>query len=49
MIAVLPRGEDSESAEDELNEFAKLGCPVLLYEPGGRERLTGLLGRVAAI
>jgi Mrp family chromosome partitioning ATPase len=49
MIAVLPRGEDYAGAANELDEFSKLGCPVLLYEPGGRARRTGLLGRVAAI
>jgi Mrp family chromosome partitioning ATPase len=49
MIAVLPQGEGPEDASSELDAFAALGCPVVHYEHGGRERRTGLLGRVAAI
>ena len=48
VVAVLPAGA-SANDKTELADFSALGCPVLLYEQSGKERRSGLLGRVAAI
>jgi Mrp family chromosome partitioning ATPase len=48
VVAVLPAGA-SANDKTELTDFSALGCPVLVYEQSGKERRSGLLGRVAAI
>lgn len=48
-VVILPQGASVGKQVDDLGVFAPLGCPVLVYEQGGKEGRTGLLGRVAAI
>jgi hypothetical protein len=49
VAAVLRAGTNPSSVKNELDDFLKLGCPVLLYEQDGKTPRSRLLGRVAAI
>ncbi len=47
VVAVLPA--PASASKPDLSDFAVLGCPVLVYEPSGKEPRKRLFGRVAAI
>ena len=49
MVAVLPAGASLESEKEALATFRALGCPVLAYEAGGKQRRLGLFNRSAAL
>jgi len=49
VVAVLPSGASTSSTNIDLTDFSALGCPVVVYEQGGKEPRSRLLGRVAAI
>lgn len=49
MVAVLPEGASLESEKGALATFRALGCPVLAYENGGKQRRLGLFNRSAAL
>jgi len=48
VIAVLRAGTSPSDIKSEISSYMALGCPVLLYEQGGKTR-SGLLGRIAAV
>jgi len=49
MVAVLPEGARTESADEGLSAFQSLGCPIVVYEGNGRQRRMGLFSRTAAV
>lgn len=49
MVAVLPPRGSVEKEEEALSTFQALGCPVVVYETGGRLRRAGLFNRTAAV
>jgi len=49
MVAVLPEGVRTESADEGLSTFQSLGCPIVVYEGNGRQRRMGLFSRTAAV
>ena len=48
MVAVLPRGASAKGGQEDLSEFVRLGCPIVVYEQDGKRVRSGFLGRVAA-
>ncbi len=48
VVAVLPARAGAKVDKTDLADFSALGCPILVYEQTGKERRSGLLGRVAA-
>ena len=49
VVAVLPAGASASSTKIDLTDFSALGCPVVVYQQGGKEPRSRSLGRVAAI
>jgi hypothetical protein len=47
VVAVLQTGASAQSEKADLADFAALGCPVLVYEPAGREPRSRLFARRA--
>lgn len=48
-VAVLQDGAGLDSAQGTLSTFQALGCPIVVYEAGGRLRRMGLFSRSAAV
>jgi tyrosine-protein kinase Etk/Wzc len=49
MVAVLPQGASVDSEDEALSTFQTLGCPVLVYGAGGKQRRARFFGRTAAM
>ena len=49
MVAVLPSRASVDSQDEALSTFQVLGCPVIVYEGSGKQRRSGLFGRIAAV
>jgi hypothetical protein len=49
VVVVRLTGAAAKSVPEDLKDFSALGCPVVVYEQGGKEPRSRLLGRVAAI
>ena len=49
MVAVLPSRASVDSQDEALSTFQSLGCPVVVYEGNGKQRRSGLFGRIAAV
>ena len=49
MVAVLPKGTSAKGGGEDLSEFVRLGCPIVVYERNGKQARSGFFGRVAAL
>jgi len=49
MVAVLPKGASAKGGQEDLSEFVRLGCPIVVYEQDGKGARSGFFGRVAAM
>jgi len=49
MVAVLPSRASVDTQDEALSTFEALGCPVVVYEGNGKQRRSGLFGRIAAV
>ena len=49
MVAVVQDGTELENAGEALSTFQALGCPVVIYEAGGKLRRLNIFSRSAAV